>query len=182
MLWWYLAVTRGVTPPAAVYASAVALVIGGLLLAWHRVQARYGDLSLTRIGGLARPMPRFAALFLLLVMAATGLPPFGLFTGFVEMLLTPPVALSGDLAIPLLAWLMASFYLFKMMQRLLFGPHRTDIPYEDLRLPEAAPLLIVLLILLALGVVPFGFFESGTPMNSNLIVMESTLWDRLWHQ
>jgi NADH:ubiquinone oxidoreductase subunit 4 (subunit M) len=40
------------------------------------------------------------------------------------------------------------------MQRLLFGPHRPDLSYQDLRLAEVAPLVAVLLILLAMGVAP----------------------------
>lgn len=178
ILWWYLAVTGTSTPQAAVYTSAVALVIGGLLLAWHRVQARYGDLDLNQIGGLARPMPRFATLLALLVMAAVGLPPFGLFSGYMAILLHPSIVISWDLMVILLAWLAASWYLFRLIQRLLFGPHRSDILYEDLRPTEVAPLLIVLLILLALGITPYGFFESDTLTNSYRTAMELMLWNK----
>ena len=178
ILWWYLAVTGTSTPQAAVYTSAVALVIGGLFLAWHRVQVRYGDLDLNQIGGLARPMPRFAILLSLLVMAAVGLPPFGLFSGYMAILLHPSIVISWDLMVILLTWLAASWYLFRLMQRLLFGPHRSDIRYEDLRPTEVAPLLIVLLILLALGITPYGFFESDTLTNSYRTAMELMLWNK----
>ncbi|MHB8481475.1 MAG: proton-conducting transporter transmembrane domain-containing protein [Nitrospiria bacterium] len=178
ILWWYLAVTGISTPQAAVYTGAVTLVIGGLLLAWHCVQARYGDLDLNQIGGLARPMPRFATLLALLVMAAVGLPPFGLFSGYMAMLFHPSITLSWDMIVILLTWLVASWYLFRLMQRLLFGPHRSDILYEDLRPAEAAPLLIVLFILLALGIMPYGFFESDTLKNSYRSAMEFMLWNR----
>jgi NADH-quinone oxidoreductase subunit L len=162
ILWWYLAITGISTPQAAVYAVAVILITGGLFLAWHTVQTRYGNLDLSRIGGLARPMPRFAVLMSLMVMAAVGLPPFGLFSGYIAMLLSPSFVISWDLPVVFLAWFAASWYLFRLMQRLLFGPHRSDILYEDLRLAEVAPLLIVLLILLALGIIPYGFFPSET--------------------
>ena len=181
ILWWYLAVTGTYTPQAVVYASAVALVTGGLFLAWHAVQARYGDLEIGRIGGLARPMPRFATALSLLVMAAVGLPPFGLFSGYMGMLLNPSItrsiAMSGDLIVISLAWFASSWYLFRLMQRLLFGPHRLDIPYEDLRPTEVASLLIVLLILLALGITPYGFFEADTLANRYLAAVEWTLWN-----
>src|SRR5881296_2909342 len=178
ILWWYLAGTGTSTPQAAVYTSAVALVIGGLFLAWHRVQVRYGDLDLNQIGGLARPMPRFAILLSLLVMAAVGLPPFGLFSGYMAILLHPSIVISWDLMVILLTWLAASWYLFRLMQRLLFGPHRSDIRYEDLRPTEVAPLLIVLLILLALGITPYGFFESDALTNSYRTAMELMLWNK----
>ena len=178
ILWWYLAVTGTYTPQAVVYTSAVALVTGGLLLAWHRVQVRYGDLDLNRIGGLARSMPRFATLLALLVMAAVGLPPFGLFSSFMEMLLTPPITMSWDLIIILLAWLAASWYLFGLMQRLLFGQHRPGLIYEDLSHAEAISLALVLLVLLTLGVFPYSFFESGTLPNGYGTAMEIHLWKK----
>ncbi len=161
-LGWHIAVTGSTTDHAAVYTGSVVLVIVGLLLTWRCLQTRYGDLDLNQMGGLAQPMPRFAMLLGLLVMAAMGLPPFGLFSGFMGMLLTPPVKMSWDLIVMLLAWFLASWYLFRMMQRLLFGPHRLDIPYEDLRPAEAAPLVIILVLLLALGILPHGSFESDT--------------------
>ena len=178
ILWWYLAVTGTYTAQAAVYTSAVALVTGGLFLAWHRVQARYGDLDLNRIGGLARPMPRFATLLSLLVMAAIGLPPFGLFSGYMAMLLHPSIVISWDLMVILLTWLAASWYLFRMMQRLLFGPHRSDIPYEDLRPTEVASLLIMLVLVLALGIVPYGFFDADTLTNGYRTATELNLWNK----
>ncbi len=188
ILWWYLAVTGTFTPQAAVYTVAVILVIGGLFLAWHTVQKRYGDLDLNRIGGLARPMPSFAVLMSLMVMAAVGLPPFGLFSGYMAMLLSPSFVVSWDLIVILLVWLAASWYLFRLMQRLLFGPHRSDILYEDLRFTEVTSLLIVLLILVALGIVPYGFFQSDTLMAgdpnrlvtelTNSFALEFNLWEK----
>ncbi len=178
ILWWDLAVVGRVTPQATMYAGAVVLATGGLRLAWHAVTMRYGDLALDRIGGLARPMPRFATLMALLVMAAVGLPPFGLFSGYIAMLLDPSISLafggSVGLTIILLTWFMASWYLYKLMQRLLFGPHRQDLPYEDLRPAEMAPLVIVLLLLLALGVAPHEFVEF---VDTNTL----TAWTPQWN-
>ena len=70
ILWWHLASVGSMSPQAVVYASAVLLVTVGMLLAWDRVQVRYGNLNLTRIGGLAQPMPKFALCLALLVMVA----------------------------------------------------------------------------------------------------------------
>ncbi|MEW6684233.1 MAG: proton-conducting transporter membrane subunit [Nitrospirota bacterium] len=169
MLWWHLAVAQIATPQAIVYATSVALVTGGLLVAWRAVHTRYGDLALGRLGGLARPMPRFAVLLALLVMAAVGLPPFGMFSGYVAMLLHPSMALSlgisVGLTIILVAWFTASWYLFALMQRVLFGPHRSDLPFDDLGPAELAPLVLVLVLLLVLGIAPHqlvDFFGANT--------------------
>ena len=156
VLWWHAAGTGTVSTQALVYAVSVILVIGGLLLTTSRLRARYGGEAVDRIGGLARPMPRFAVLMTLLTMAAIGLPPFGFFSGSVGILLRPSVAISWELIIIVFTRFAASFYLFRLMQRILFGPHSADIPYEDLNRGESVALSIVLLMLVAIGLVPYG--------------------------
>jgi NADH-quinone oxidoreductase subunit L len=79
ILWWHATDLGAVSTQALIYAVSVILISAGLLLATSRLQARYGEEAVDRIGGLARPMPRFAILMTLLTMAAVGLPPFGFF-------------------------------------------------------------------------------------------------------
>jgi NADH-quinone oxidoreductase subunit L len=174
LLWWHLAVAGGYTLQAGIYARAAILVTAGLLLAWYAVQTRYGNLDLDRIGGLAQTMPRFSALFALLVMAAVGLPPFGLFLGFMGIVLDASVRASAwELAIVFGAWFAASWYLFRLLKRLLFGPPRADIPYEDLRANEAAAAVVVLAALLVVGAGGIGEVGSvrvGDPVNDPQLV------------
>jgi len=158
IVWWHAADLGALSTQALIYAVSVVLVTAGLLLTTSRLQARYGEEAVDCIGGLARPMPRFAILMTLLTMAAVGLPPFGLFSGYVAILLRHPVN-SWELIIIVFAQLAACFYLFRLMQRILFGPQPTDIPFEDLSRGESGVLLIVLLILLVVGLVPYGFFD-----------------------
>jgi NADH-quinone oxidoreductase subunit L len=159
ILWWHIASVGSVAPAAIVYAGAVMLVIVGMMLAWDRVRVRYGNLDLNRVGGLASPMPKFGLCLALLVMAAVGLPPFGLFFGYVGMLLSSS-AMSVGLVIVLLTWFGVSWYLFKLMQRLLFGPHRVDLRYDDLRPAEIAAIAIILLLLVSLSVAPHGWLGA----------------------
>ncbi len=161
VLWWHIAQLGAVTPHAIVYALQVAMVIGGLSLGWDRLRVRYGDLDLNQIGGLFRPMPRFALCMALLVMAAAGLPPFGLFFSYLEILLNPSSHMSFGLIAVITAWFAASWYMFKQfMQRLLFGPHRTDIRYEDLRPIETIAFIIVLALLILPGSMPQQWLAS----------------------
>jgi NADH-quinone oxidoreductase subunit M len=172
ILWWYLANTGTYTPQAVAYAGAVTMVISGLFFAWYCVRVRYGDVSLDLISGLARPMPRFAILLSLLVMAAVGLPPFGLFSGYMEMLFHPSITVSWELIIIFLSWLAVSWYLFRLMQRILFGLHRSDVLYEDLRFTETAFLVIVILVLGVQGITPYGICESFTLNDGYLLLLE----------
>jgi NADH-quinone oxidoreductase subunit M len=178
ILWWYLAATRTAPSQTAVYLGAVALATCGLLLAWHAIRVRYGDMDLRAIRGLAYAMPRFSTLLFLLTMAATGLPPFGVFSGFMGMLLAPSLPLTGALLVIGVAWLAASWYFLGLSQRLIFGRHRPDLRYEDLSRTEAASLLAILFLLTVLGLVPAGAWKSETPMQPARAAMESGPWSR----
>lgn len=149
IFWLHTAQSGVVSSQALLYGVTVTLVWGGLFFAWDRVRVRYGDLDLNQIGGLFAPMPRFATCMGLLVMAAVGLPPFGLFVGYLGILLSPSTGISYGVIVIIATWFAACWYMFKLMQHLLFGPHRKDLCYEDLRPMEIAvfALVIVLLIL-----------------------------------
>ena len=170
VLWWHAAGIGTVSAQGVVFAAAVILVTGGFLLATYYLQVRYGADAVDRIGGLARPMPRFAILMAFLTMAAVGLSPFGFFAGYVGILLRPPAHVSWELTIIAFTQFAACFYLLRRMQRILFGPHRTDIFYEDLGSGESASLWIVLLMLVILGLGPYGFFSFDS-----LAIMEMTV-------
>lgn len=178
ILWWYLAATRTAPPQAVVYLGSVGLATSGLLLAWYAIQARYGDVDRRAISGLVYRMPRFAVLISLLALAAMGLPPFGLFSSFMGMLLTPSLTFSIALLVVLVTWLAASWYILEMVQGLLFGPQRLDLWYADLRRTEFASLLICVLLLIALGFAPSCYFESGMPMSPSRVAMEFLSWNK----
>jgi NADH-quinone oxidoreductase subunit M len=161
VLWWHIAKIGKVTPHAIAYAAAVSLVICGLALAWNRLRVRYGDLDLNRIGGLFKPMPHFSLCVALLIMAGVGLPPFGLFFGYVGILLSPSTGMSFGLFAIVAAWFAASWYLFKLMQRLLFGPCRTDLRYEDIGPAEIAAFVVVIGLLVVPGSIPQQWLGPG---------------------
>ena len=75
-------------------------------------------------------MPRFATLFSLVCHGRRRPAAVRLFFRHVEMLPQPSTTLSWGMVIALAAWFLASWYLFRMMQRLLFGPHRADLRYD----------------------------------------------------
>ena len=178
ILWWYVAATRTVPPQAGVYLCSVGLATGGLLLAWHAIQARYGEVDLRAVTGLVYRMPRFAVLVSLLALAAMGLPPFGLFSGFLGMLLAPSLPRSGAWLVVLGAWLAASWYILDMAQGLLFGRQRSDLRYTDLRRAEVASLALCLLLLIALGLTPARFFQPAIATPQVRTAMESLSWNR----
>jgi NADH-quinone oxidoreductase subunit M len=178
MLWWFIAATKTVTVHVVVFIGAVGLVTSGLLLAWQVIRTRYGDdVDPQAISGLAFTMPRYAVLLSLLALAAMGLPPFGVFTGFTGLLLTSSLPSSIGVFVLLIAWLTASWYIMQMVQQLLFGVRRSDLRYTDLLWTELAALLIVVLVLLALGVAPPKLFGPQKAAPSSSATVESTAWN-----
>ena len=178
-LWWRFAAAGKLPPTAFLYTFATALLFAGILLAWQRLRRRYGNLTLERMHGLARPMPRFAAVFALLVMGGVGLPPFSLFFSQVGLLLQPAAALSPGLAVILLTWFFSSWYLFRMMQRLLFGPHRPGLLYQDLRAAELAYFAALLVFLAVLSFTPPRALQSALSLPDHRRAdLEKPLWNR----
>jgi NADH-quinone oxidoreductase subunit M len=164
--------------PAIVYVAAAALITAGLLLAWQRLRRRCGELTLDRMHGLARPMPRFATVLALFVMAAVGLPPFALFFGHIEMLLLPSLKISWGLLIISVTWFLTSWYFFRMVQRLLFGPDREGMRYEDLRTVEVVYFTALLGILVMLATASPTALEAKLLLNGPRSAMEMMLWHR----
>ena len=178
ILWWFAAASRTATPRAALLVGTVGLATSGLMVAWQVIRTRYGDdVDPQAISGLAAGMPQYAVLLSLLALAAMGLPPFGVFAGFMGLLLSPPFPSLAGLFVTLLAWLAASWYIMQMVQRLLFGIRRPELRYTDLLRSELASLLIVVLVLLALGLAPTTLFAAeGTVLDTDTIG-ESPTWN-----
>ena len=180
MLWWYLTTAGSSSPQIIVYLSAVGLAGSGLLQAWFMLRARYGEMGLRALSGLAQPMPRFAIVVSLLALAALGLPPFGVFSGFMGLLLAPSFTWTSGLLVVILTWLSASWYLFELVQGLLFGRRQTERGHEDLRDHELTSLVIVLVLLAALGVLPSRLFGLATSEGAiqRTAVVEFPAWDK----
>lgn len=153
LAWWYLAAVPGAHRPAILFISMVSLTTGGLLLAASHIRLRSGHDMLDALGGLARPMPRLAVVLALLVIAAMGLPLFGLFSGLWAMLTAASAVSSWQVCAVVLVWLLASWHYTVLMQKILFGPATAGVPYQDLKWSETFALALVLVLLAAGGLV-----------------------------
>lgn len=154
LAWWQIGAGGAAAPETAWYLGAVSLAASGLLLAGHQLDARYGFQDLDKLRGLAGPMPRLSLLVALLLMAAMGLPLFGVFPTFMAVILAVSSASPSSLAAMLAVWLVASLLLMKLLQRLLFGQPKPDLRYHDLTWAELAPLVLVLGVLIWTAQVP----------------------------
>ena len=178
MMWWFAAATRTVTPSAAVFVGAVSAATSGLFIAWQVIRTRYGDdIAPSAISGLVSTMPRFAVLLSLIALAVMGLPPFGVYAGFIGMAFTSPIVSWVAFAAVLIAWLTSSWYILDAVQSLLFGRPRTDLRHQDLVHFELVALLAIVVIVLSLGIVPAGFLVSDS-----LIATDALRGWLTWHR
>ena len=179
IVWWFAAASRMVTPRSALLVGTIGLATSGLMIGWQVIRTRYGDdVDPQAISGLATGMPHYAVLLSLLALAAMGLPPFGVFAGFMGLLLSSPFPSLFGLFVTLLAWLAASWYIMQMVQRLLFGVRRPELRYTDLLRTEMASLLIVVLVLLALGLAPATLFTPEGMLLGTAPIGEWPTWNR----
>ena len=117
-----------------------------------------------------------ATIIALLVMAFIGFPPFAVFSAFASILLHGAAANFAALIVLVVCWFAAAWCLFRMMQRLLFGPHRSEIKYEDLRTGELAGFAFLLLLLLLAGTIQPDWLEPQRLEKLQTIAMEMVPW------
>ncbi len=156
--WWHLAMAQGPSQTAW-YVSGVAGAMLGLRLAENFLLTRFGHLDLEKVRGLARPMPRFATLVGLLILVTMGLPLFGVYSGFMALVLDSSATGVRGIAFVLGIWLLVSWLLVRPLHQLLFGQPRPDLLYRDLNWPEVLPLVLVLLLLGIGGMIPTDLFQ-----------------------
>lgn len=154
LVWWHVGATGATALEAGWFLSLVTLASSGLLLASHLLEVRYGSMSLDRLQGLARPLPRFATLVGLLLMAAMGLPVFGVFAGFLGLVATAASPGVMSMLAVLLIWLAVSLLMVSLLQRLLFREVPANLIHRDLSPSEMVALVLIVGLLTAAGFVP----------------------------
>ena len=132
---------------------------------------------ISEFGGLATPMPRYAAFFLFIVLASVGLP---LLNGFVgEFLVLSGAfqarAIYGVLGATGVIW--SACYLLWMYQRVFFGKvtHPSNQSLPDMNLRERAALWPAAAMALVMGVAPLLWLNAIEPSVQNVLAPFSQL-------
>jgi NADH-quinone oxidoreductase subunit M len=135
------------------------LSTGALFLLVGMIYERRHTREITQFGGIARPMPVFAALFGIVTMSSIGLPALNGFVGeflilagtFLE---SPRVATAATLGVVL-----SAVYMLWMVRRVFFGPcdNPENLSLIDLGLREKAILVALLVPIVWIGVYPNPF-------------------------
>jgi NADH-quinone oxidoreductase subunit M len=135
------------------------LSTGALFLLVGMLYERRHTREIAEFGGIAKPMPVFAALFGIVVMSSIGLPALNGFVGEFLILVgaydaNPAVAVFATLGV-----ILAAAYPLWAYRRIFFGPveHPENRGLIDLNLREKAILVALLVPIVWIGVYPKPF-------------------------
>lgn len=163
---------------AYVYIVAHALFSAALFLVLGYIEEREDTRSLTRLGGLGKNNPKLAGAFTIAALAALGLPGLAGFVG--EIVILTGVFKNGffwPALIALVPIVLASAYMLRLLQDIINGPEREDIPERrDLTWIEGLAVAPLLAALVILGVYPHAVLSAATTVSapSGSLQMSST--------
>jgi len=148
------------------------LTAGGLFLMVGMIYERCHSRALADYGGIAKLLPVYSVFFMILTLAAVGLPTTSGFTGEFLVLMgafnaawaqqaageTWPLVLA---CLAVLGVVLGALYMLRLAQSFLFGeakaPHQ---PLKDLNLREKTILAIIVVAVFALGLFPDSFMRK----------------------
>ena len=157
---------------------------GALFLIVGILYERRHTRLISEFGGVATPMPNFAAIYLIISLSSLGMP---LLNGFIGEF----AILRGVFEVPIVgktwaAWgvfgiVLGAAYLLWLYQRVMFGPvtNPANAKLPDLNLREYACLVPLVLAAFWIGVYPKPFFEYlDVPVQKVVRQVDRTYYDR----
>jgi NADH-quinone oxidoreductase subunit M len=146
------------------------LLTGGLFLCVGVIYNRLHSRLIADMGGIAKPMPVYATLFMFMMLGSVGLP--GL-SGFIGEFLSMLGAFRANWvvgAITALVVIFAAWYLFWMFQRVVFGKTNPHVAgFRDLDWKETSSLVVLAAGSVLLGVFPGPVLDLLHPATQGLL-------------
>ena len=155
LIWGLLQVFTSFPEWGIPFGITLALLMGGIALAFSFVQMRYGWKTIGNLPGLLSTMPRLGVVIVLLVSFALFLPLFPAYSGLGLM----PTIETQDVGVVMISllfsvvWLGGGWYFIKMLHQTAFGEARTDVPYFDLGPKEVFSISVLLLAAAYSGII-----------------------------
>jgi len=133
---------------------------GALFLIVGVLYERRHTRLISEFGGLATPMPNYAAIYLIITLSSLGMPVLNGFIGEFTILQGAFVVNKAWAAWGTLGIVLGAAYLLWLYQRVMFGPvtHDVNKNLPDLNLREYAVLLPLVFLAFWIGIYPKPFF------------------------
>jgi len=158
------------------------LSTGALFLLVGMIYERRHTRQIAELGGLSKPLPVYAAFFLIVTLSSIGLPGLNGFVGEFLVLLGAFKASAMAAAIAATGVILAAVYMLWMVQRVFFGPcdRSENRSLTDLSLREIAVLVSVVIPIVWLGVYPSSFTSRTEATVTALLNRVETKSARAW--
>jgi NADH-quinone oxidoreductase subunit M len=138
---------------------------GALFLLAGVVYERRHTRLIAEFGGLWKPMPVYAAVFLVVMLSSVGLPGTNGFVGEFLVLLGAFRANAWWAAVGATGVILSACYMLWMFQRVFFGPvvHEENRALPDLTVRERLVFVPLLILIFWMGVMPQPFLDRMQP-------------------
>jgi NADH-quinone oxidoreductase subunit M len=143
-------------------------VVVGLFFISDIIFRRYETQIIAEMGGIRSQSPKFASMFMLLVLASVALPTTFNFVGEFTVLYSLSLvhvwfAFLGGLTI-----ILGAYYMLKMYQQVMLGETNTQI-FNDVSFKEGFTLVAILAVLFFFGLYPKPITDLITPSLENIL-------------
>jgi NADH-quinone oxidoreductase subunit M len=145
---------------------------GALFLIVGFIYERRHTRMISEFGGLAKQMPIFATIFMIITFSSIGLPGTNGFVGeFLALMGAFESGLRWYAVVATTGVIFAAVYMLWMFQRVMFGELKNpkNAELKDLSVREIVVMLPLLLFVFWIGVAPNVFFEKMNPAIEQLI-------------
>ncbi len=147
------------------------LISGALFLSVGVVYDRLHTREIERYGGIVKNMPKYATVFMILMLASVGLPGTSGFVGEFLVLLGAFQANTIIAALAATGVILGAAYMLILYRRVIFGPRVNNdaLSMPDLNQREMALLVPLVLLIIYLGIFPSVITNKISPTVDKLI-------------
>lgn len=143
-------------------------VVVGLFFISEIIFRRYETRTIAEMGGIRSQSPKFASMFLLLVLASVALPTTFNFVGEFTVLYSLSqinvwFAFLGGMTI-----ILGAYYMLKMYQEVMLGETNTKV-FTDVTFKEGFALVVIIAVLFFFGMYPKPITDLITPSLENIL-------------
>nr|WP_294934113.1 NADH-quinone oxidoreductase subunit M [uncultured Flavobacterium sp.] len=144
-------------------------VIVGLFFAAEIIYRRYETRTISEMGGIRQQTPKFASMFMLLVLASVALPGTFNFVGEFTVLYS---LFTENIAFAVLGGttiILGAFYMLRMFQHVMLGETNVKV-FADVNLSEGIVMVLIIGFLLFFGLFPKPIIDLITPSIQEILV------------
>ncbi len=155
---------------AAVQMFAHGFNVVGLFFAAEIIWQRTGTLSISQLGGIRNVAPKFATVFMLVVLASVALPGTNAFIGEFLLLFGVYEYNTWLAVVAGLTIIFGAVYMLRMYQHVMLGETNTlTATFEDLNWKELLVFVLIIVSIFWLGLAPKQFMAMMQPSLDNIL-------------